>query len=188
LNPSLRRAAAIALALPLASCSARPGARSGAHATTAGASPTATAPAAPAPVAARAVPAARPAQPAPVASPPRDLVAGPIPFDARDQTLEAALSAARGRPVAMYFLATWCGFCRKMEARTLSDREVQAAMADWYDVAVDPDSPVGKTLASRYTSGAYPTTVLFDARGNVRQRLVGAGDPAQLAAALRANR
>jgi hypothetical protein len=61
-------------------------------------------------------------------------------------------------------------------------------MAGWYSVAVDPDSPAGRPLAGAYTSGAFPTTVLFDAAGNVKQRLVGARDPAEFAAALRANR
>jgi thiol:disulfide interchange protein len=116
------------------------------------------------------------------------MVAGPIPFDARNQSLEAARVAAGGRPIAMYFLASWCGFCRKMESQTLSTRDVQAAMQDWYDVFVDPDSPEGKVLASRYTTGGFPTTVLFDARGNVRQTIVGAKDAATIEAALRANR
>jgi thiol:disulfide interchange protein len=115
-------------------------------------------------------------------------VSGAIPFDAHDVAPEVAAASAGGRPVAMYFLATWCGYCRKMETQTLKTAAVQAEMANWYDVQVNPDSPAGRALAAKYTTGAYPTVVVFDTRGNVRGTIVGCQDPAMFETRLRAAR
>ena len=112
-----------------------------------------------------------------------------IPWDARDLGLDQAVAAGRaaGKPVAVYLLASWCGYCRKLEATTLTDAAVQAEMRAFYNVRVDPDSATGRPLAARFAQG-FPTTVVLDASGTMRARIVGYEAPARFAADLRAAR
>jgi thiol-disulfide isomerase/thioredoxin len=138
----------------------------------------------------------RPAAPqpvAPVASPPAapyaPVAGGAIPWDARDLSLEQAVAAGRaaGKPVALYILASWCGYCRKLEQNALVDGGVQAEMRAFYNVRVDPDSATGRPLR-RFAPGGFPTIVVLDASGNQKTALVGNRPAADLTAKLRSAR
>lgn len=132
--------------------------------------------------------AARPAAaPAPMAA--RGFAGGPV-FATRDATLEQALAGGRaaGKPVALYFLASWCGFCKRMDANTLSDASVQQEMSRYYNVRVDPDGATGRALASRYGVSGFPTVLILDAHGNRVGTLSGYREPLDMCSRLRAGR
>src|SRR5947207_12618557 len=66
---------------------------------------------------------------------------GPIPYDARDISLDQARAAAGGRPVALYILSSTCGYCSRLESSTLTDGGVQGEMRRFYNVRIDSRSP-----------------------------------------------
>jgi thiol-disulfide isomerase/thioredoxin len=123
------------------------------------------------------------------ATPPRAYAGGPV-FAARDGSVEQALAGGRaaGKPVALYFLASWCGYCKRLDANTLSDASVQQEMRRYYNVRVDPDSPGGRALASRYGISGFPTVLILDAQGGKAGTLAGYREPLDMCSRLRAGR
>jgi thioredoxin-like negative regulator of GroEL len=78
---------------------------------------------------------------------------------------EARKAAKPERPMVILFGASWCGWCRKMEADTLTASKVET-IADkflWVKVDVDKDPE----LATRYGADGVPVTVVVDNQGRV---------------------
>lgn len=113
-----------------------------------------------------------------------------------------AWSALKGRPIVLNFWATWCPPCVK-EMPELDRFQREFAAKGWKVVglAIDGPTPVREFLAKVQvgfdiglagfggtelaqtlgnTVGGLPFTVLIDAQGRVRHRLMGATDLAQL--------
>jgi|GEM_PF-2473378 len=95
---------------------------------------------------------------------------------------------ARGGMMTYVFLASWCGYCRKLESNTLSDPTVRAELAAMNMRRMNPDTPEGRAAASRYGVNGYPTTVVVDGNGTVLAKMVGFQDPIPYTASLRAAR
>jgi len=106
-----------------------------------------------------------------------------------DANLDAALASARstGKPVAILFLASWCGYCKKLEAQTLSNGQVQAELSNFTAMRLDPDG-AGRALATRYGVHGFPTVVILDANGNAKKTMVGFEEPPSFIAGLRSAR
>jgi thiol:disulfide interchange protein len=100
---------------------------------------------------------------------------GGVSFDAAQEPLAQVLaeSGRAGRPPMLYFLAGWCGWCSKMSRETLPDPRLGRHMAGFYNVRVDPDTPDGRALATRYGVNGFPTLVRLDASGNAVSRMEG---------------
>jgi len=113
-----------------------------------------------------------------------------------------AWSALKGRPIVLNFWATWCPPCVK-EMPELDRFQREFAAKGWKVVglAVDGPTPVREFLAKVQvgfdiglagfggtelsqtlgnTVGGLPFTVLIDAQGRVRQRIMGITDLARL--------
>lgn len=119
--------------------------------------------------------------------------AGPAPssraaagevFAGRDLPLEQVLAsaAARRRPALLLFVASWCGYCRRLEQDALPDASVRAHLAAFEVVRYDADRAPGRDLARRYGVQGFPTWVRVDAAGAEVARYVGYDSPADLVA------
>ena len=115
--------------------------------------------------------------------------AGAPRFDATNPSMAQALAGARaaGKPVAVFLLANWCGFCRKLDAGALQDASVHAEMANFYAVRVDPDTATGREF-SRLARGGYPTIAILDSNGAEKANWPGNRPAPDLAAKLRSAR
>lgn len=114
----------------------------------------------------------------PAYAPPAPTYAAPAPA--------AYAAPSRSGSTAYLFLASWCGYCRKLESNTLPNAQVQAELAALNYRRINPDSAEGKQMASRYGIGGFPTTLILDGNGNVVTKIVGYQDPTAYAASLRA--
>lgn len=120
----------------------------------------------------------------------RDMQLGPAPaINTIDSTGQpVSLQDYRGKPMVLYFWATWCPICR-LEHGTISSLaedhavlsiamqsgsvdEVHAHMQEHeasYRVINDPDG----VLATQYGIRGVPTSILIDGDGNMRSILSG---------------
>lgn len=108
-------------------------------------------------------------------------------FDRSQPALASVLQRAqqRSRPTLLLFTAGWCGYCRKLESTTLPDARVQQAAQRFEAVHYDADREPGRSLAQRYGVRGYPTLVVLESNGTVRDTWAGYSEPEIYAGILR---
>lgn len=108
-------------------------------------------------------------------SPEVSAVSSPVPWVA---TLDLARSraAAGNKLVMVEFYASWCGWCKRLEARTLADERVIRALAAVVPVRLDGEGG-GQSEAERLGVRGYPTIVFMAPDGREVGRIPGYLDP-----------
>lgn len=110
-----------------------------------------------------------------------------------EQYTEAALKKAlkAKKPVAIFFTAEWCHYCKKLESDTFPDKEVQAKAKQMVFMVADmtddkSTSPEEASAASKYGLQGFPTTILISKTGKYLQNesMVGYAPAKPYAAAL----
>lgn len=93
---------------------------------------------------------------------------------AEDYTSAQEQAIRSGKPMILFFSATWCVPCRIMKRNVWADGEVTAAVNGAYvPVTIDVDDPASAAVLRRYEVGITPKTVVTDPRGNVLQQRDG---------------
>lgn len=83
------------------------------------------------------------------------------------EDFDAAMLAAgqNRRNLVLYFSASWCQWCRKMDVTTFADRRVGGLAGQFIWVKIDADRQ--NELAARFDAKALPSIVVINADGEV---------------------
>ena len=87
----------------------------------------------------------------------------------KDYAAALARADKEKKPILVMETATWCGWCKKLEADTLDDPWVRYALSDYVVVKAFED----KEVEGKYGCGGYPTLVFTDSTGKKMHQSVG---------------
>ena len=78
-----------------------------------------------------------------------------------------AKAAAEHKVIFLHFGASWCGWCKKLDKDTYSDKDVEAKLSkDFVAVKVNPEkSQRDAKLSQDFGTTGYPHIVFVDANG-----------------------
>lgn len=81
-------------------------------------------------------------------------------------------AASERKLVMVQFYATWCGWCRRLDTRTLADERVVRALEAVVPVRLDAEGE-GRAEASRMGVSGFPVTVFLTPDGREVGRISG---------------
>jgi thioredoxin-like negative regulator of GroEL len=107
---------------------------------------------------------------------------------AADADIDRAFGQAKaqGKPVLLYWGATWCPPCNQLKATLFNRQDFAAQSKHFVAVFVDGDRPAAQKLGARFKVSGYPTLVLFTPQGREITRLPGEADAPQVMSLLEA--
>lgn len=112
---------------------------------------------------------------------------GGIEFDHSDFAGVIARAKKEGKPVFIDCYTSWCGPCRALSTNVFTDAEVAKYFnSTFVSAKYDMEVGEGPELAKKYGISAYPTMLVLDSDGNLKDRIVGYKTPQQLIDAAKA--
>jgi thioredoxin-related protein len=89
-------------------------------------------------------------------------------------SLDDAVAEANERDTLVFveFNTEWCSWCRRLEAETLTDRDVRRELAGMIALQLDAEKE-GLDAARRFGIESYPTMIFLDSEGEEVERIVG---------------
>ena len=93
---------------------------------------------------------------------------------AKDYASAQRRAAISGKPIVLYFTATWCVPCRIMKRQVWADTQVMELVnAEFVPVAIDVGDPENAEIMNSYKIEGDPVTIVCDSGGKVVDWRVG---------------
>jgi len=90
-------------------------------------------------------------------------------FDSMQKRAEVS-----NKPYIVYFTASWCLPCQKMEIESFKNSEVASLLnSKFMSIKMNEGEEISKELAAEYNVGGYPTFIIFDSMGEPMGRIDG---------------
>jgi thioredoxin 1 len=97
-----------------------------------------------------------------------------IDFIENSWNLALKQAAAQNKYIFVDAYATWCGPCKMLKATTFKDKKVaEFYNSNFINVAMDMEKGMGPELATQWGIRAYPTMIIFNAKGKPVYGTVG---------------
>ncbi len=78
------------------------------------------------------------------------------------------------KPIFVFVHATWCGYCKKMEAKTFTDSLVGETYNKKYlNVSLDGEQGEGIDFVKKYQIKGYPVLLYFNPDGTLAKMVEG---------------
>lgn len=72
------------------------------------------------------------------------------------------------RPYILFFYTNWCGYCKRMNRKYLSNTEVKKILSKYYRIKINPDKGrAEKTLANEKEVRGYPDFRVVHPNGKI---------------------
>jgi thiol:disulfide interchange protein len=82
-----------------------------------------------------------------------------------------AISAREGKPMLLFFTASWCEYCRQMAEEAFTNPQVVNLSANFVCVLIDADAE--PDVCRQFQVTGYPTIQFLSPRGVPLERVVG---------------
>lgn len=88
-------------------------------------------------------------------------------------SFDAALKKSKnqGKPIMVDFYTDWCGWCKKLDKDTYSNKNVRSLAEKFICVKINGDKH--RNLVSKYNVTGYPSIFFLDSDGKVIKKIVG---------------
>ena len=78
------------------------------------------------------------------------------------------LAKAENKLIFLDVFATWCGPCKKMKAKTFTDKDVgEFFNSNFINVSMDGDTKEGSRIADQFKVQGYPSLIFVNGDGKV---------------------
>ena len=88
-----------------------------------------------------------------------------------------ARAESGNRPLFLYWGASWCPYCKQVEATVFTRRDVIDSMQQFVAVKLDGDAPSAQKLGEEFRVFGYPTMIVFTPAGEELTRIPNGLNP-----------